>query len=86
MVKENIYIGKQIPNPCQKCRKEVCENGCKKYDKYYDDFQKSKTYLYSRTEAIKKMETAMKQYAQDKEIYTDKELATVALDALLGDK
>lgn len=59
MAEENIYIGKQIPNPCQKCRKEVCENGCKKYDKYYDDFQKSKTYLYSRAEAIERMAKAL---------------------------
>lgn len=41
--------------------------------------------IYSRQEAIERMELAMKQYAQDAEIYTDKDLARVALNALLGE-
>lgn len=98
MAEEKFYIGKQIPNPCQKCRKEVCENGCNKYNKYYYDFQKSKTYLYSRTEAIEKMAKAIHYYewAHDKhfpkwdelncDIQNDyKNMAEAALNALLGE-
>ena len=41
--------------------------------------------VFTRKEAIDRMELAMKKYAQDEEIYTDKDLARVALDALLGE-
>lgn len=41
--------------------------------------------VFTRTEAIDRMELAMKKYAQDAEIYTDKDLARVALNALLGE-
>lgn len=41
--------------------------------------------IYSRQDAINRMEKAMKQYAKDEEIYTDKDLAIVALNALLGE-
>lgn len=47
----------------------------------YGDFYNTIT----RQEAIERMELAMKQYAQDAEIYTDKDLARVALNALLGE-
>ena len=40
---------------------------------------------FTRAEAIERMELAMKKYAQDAEIYTDKDLARVALNALLGE-
>lgn len=39
-----------------------------------------------RSYAIERMEKAMKQYAKDEEIYTDKDLAIVVLNALLEGK
>lgn len=47
----------------------------------YGDFYNTIT----RQEAIERMVLAMKKYAQDAEIYTDKDLARVALNALLGE-
>ena len=42
--------------------------------------------VFTRQEAIERMEKAMKQYAKDEEIYTDKDLAICALNALLEGK
>lgn len=39
----------------------------------------------TRADAVERMEKAMKQYAQDEEVYTDKDLAICALNALLED-
>ena len=57
-------------------------------DKIYIDVENGnldrlKSISITRAEAIDRMELAMKKYAQDAEIYTDKDLARVALNALL---